>query len=328
MAHKIFITRQIPDSGIKMLLDHGFEVVVSPKDGVLDKAELISALKQGQYDAVLSLLTDHIDAEVFDAAGKQCKIFANYAVGYDNIDLAAARARDILITNTPDVLTETVAEHTFALMLAIAHRIAEADRFARAGKYKGWAPLLLLGSDIAGKTIGILGLGRIGARVAYHAVRGFDAKIIYYDVKRNEAFEKEYGAVYAEHIEELLSRSDFVSIHVPLLPTTRHLINDARLHSMKKTAYLINTSRGPIIEEAALARALKAGAIRGAALDVFENEPEIDIDLKTLDNVILTPHIASATEETRQKMSQVAASNIIEALSGRVPPSVVIAPTK
>ncbi|MEK7150600.1 MAG: D-glycerate dehydrogenase [Patescibacteria group bacterium] len=326
MAHKVFVTRKIPEAGLKMLADHGYEVTVSEKDGVMTKEELVAELKKGSYNAVLSLLTDHIDVEVFDAAGKDCKIFANYAVGYDNIDLTSARARNIMITNTPDVLTETVAEHTFALMLAIAHRVAEADRFARADKYVGWAPMLLLGNDVSHKTVGIVGLGRIGARVAHHAVRGFDARILYYDVKRNEAFEKEYGAVFAEKVEDLLARADFVSIHVPLLPTTKHLMNDARFRLMKKTAYLVNTSRGPIIEEEALVRALKGGAIRGAALDVFENEPNINDGLKTLENVIITPHIASATEETRTKMAEVAATNIVELLSGRIPPNIVALP--
>ncbi|MEK7576824.1 MAG: D-glycerate dehydrogenase [Patescibacteria group bacterium] len=326
MAHKIFVTRKIPTQGTDILTDHGFEVTVSQKDGVLTKEELIEELKKGAYSAVLSLLTDHIDAEVLDAAGKDCKIFANYAVGYDNIDLVGARARNIMITNTPDVLTETVAEHTFALMLAIAHRVAEADRFARAGKYVGWAPMLLLGNDVSHKTFGIIGLGRIGARVAHHAMRGFDAKILYYDVKRNETFEKEYGAVFVERVEDILPRADFISIHVPLLPTTKHLMNEARFSLMKKTAYLVNTSRGPIVDEEALARALKSGVIRGAALDVFEKEPSINDDLKTLENVIITPHIASATEETRTKMAEVAATNIVEVLSGRVPPNIVALP--
>jgi len=321
---KVYITRQIPDSGIKMLKNAGHEVVVSAKDGVLTKDELTSALKKDKYDAVLSLLTDHVDADVFDAAGKQCKIFANYAVGFDNIDMQAARARDVAITNTPDVLTETVAEHTFALMLAIAHRVAEADRFTRKGLYKGWAPMLLLGTDISKKTLGIVGLGRIGTRVAYHAVKGFGMNLLYYDVKRNEDFEKELGAVFEASVEDLLSLADFVSIHVPLLDSTRHLINEARLRMMKKTAYLVNTSRGPIVDERALGLALIEGTIRGAALDVFENEPNIDKRLLESENAILTPHIASATEETRQRMSEIAAQNIIEMLSGKIPPNIVI----
>ncbi|MEK7090583.1 MAG: D-glycerate dehydrogenase, partial [Patescibacteria group bacterium] len=261
--------------------------------------------------------------DVFDAAGPQCKIFANYAVGYDNVDIKAAADRNILITNTPGVLTNTVAEHAFALMLGLAHRICESDRFTRAGKYVGWAPMLLLGNDLSGKTIGIVGLGRIGSRVAHHAVSGFDAKVIYHDVKRNEDFEKEFGASYKEQIDDLLREADFVSIHVPLLDSTRHLINAERLRMMKPSAYLVNTSRGPIVDEAALVEALKANIIRGAALDVFENEPAFAPGLTDLENVILTPHTASATEETRQAMSELAARNIISALAGNEPPNLV-----
>ena len=323
MTTKVFVTRKIPDSGIALLKAAGFELVVSEKDGVLTKDELMGALKKEKYDGVLCLLTDHIDDEVFNAAGKQCKIFANYAVGFDNIDLKAARTRNIMVTNTPGVLTETVAEHTFALMLAIAHRVAEADRFTRAGKYKGWGPMLLLGSDVFGKTLGIIGLGRIGARVAHHAVRGFDMKVLYYDVQRNENFEREYGAAYRDRIETLLPDADFVSIHVPLLESTKHLMNDLRFGMMRNTAYLINTSRGPIVDEQALLRALRAGTIKGAALDVFENEPAIEPLLLELDSILLTPHIASGTIETREKMARLAANNLIEALAGRVPPNIV-----
>lgn len=323
MVTRVFVTRKIPEVGIDALKSRGYEVTVSAKEGPLTKEELISTLKGGSYKAVLCLLTDHIDKDVFDAAGKECKIFANYAVGFDNIDLATARARDIYITNTPDVLTETVAEHTFALILAIAHRISEAERFTRKGLYKGWGPMLLLGADVYGKTLGIVGLGRIGARVAHHAVRGFDMRVLYYDIKRNENFEKEYGAEFRATVEGLLPDADFVSLHVPLLPSTQYLMNDVRFAMMKQTGFLINTSRGPIVEERALLRALRGGVIKGAALDVFEHEPQIDPLLFELENILLTPHIASATNETREKMAQIAAKNIIEALSGRMPPNIV-----
>ncbi|MBI5046089.1 MAG: D-glycerate dehydrogenase [Candidatus Niyogibacteria bacterium] len=320
---KIFVTRKILDVGIEKLKSR-YEVIVNPYDKVLSKEELIAALRADKYDAVLCLLTDKIDAEVFDAAGSQCKIFANYAVGFDNIDLVAARAKNIMITNTPGVLTDTVAEHTFALMLAISHRIAEADKFTRAGKYVGWAPELLLGTNLSRKIIGVVGLGRIGSRVAHHAVHGFDARVIYHDVKRNEEFEKEFGAEFKENVEDLLRAADFVSLHVPLLPATKHLINAERLKLMKPSAYLINTSRGPVVDEAALVFALQNKIIRGAALDVFENEPKLALGLAELDNVIITPHIASATEETRSKMSEMAADNIIVALDGGVPPNLVV----
>ena len=319
---KVYITRIIPEAGIKMLKEKGYEVVVNPDDRVLTKEELITALKDQNYDALFCLLTDKIDGEVMDAFGPQLKVVANMAVGFDNIDTQKAKKRGIMITNTPGVLTDTVAEHTFTLMLSIDHRIVEADKFMRAGKYIGWAPMLMLGNDLSGKTLGVVGLGRIGSRVAHHAVKGFEMKVLYYDVNRNEEFEKEFGAVYVS-LDDLLKQSDFVSIHVPLLPITQHLINAEKLKLMKPTSYLINTSRGPIIDESALAMALANKTIKGAALDVFEFEPKITPELLPLDNVILTPHIASATEETRSKMSVLAAENIIEALEGRTSPNLL-----
>ncbi|KKS95178.1 D-glycerate dehydrogenase [Candidatus Giovannonibacteria bacterium RIFCSPLOWO2_01_FULL_43_160] len=320
---KIFVTRKIPEAGISKLKSAGYEVEINPADKVLSKDELISYLKKGKYDAALVLLTDKLDADVFQAAGPQCKIFANMAVGFDNADIEAAKKAGIMVSNTPGVLTNTVAEHTFALMLAIAHRVAEADRFTRAGKYHGWEPMMLLGTDLSCKTIGILGLGKIGSRVAYHAVKGFNAKAIYYDVKRDENFERELRATFRATPEEVLREADFVSIHVPLLPATHHLINAERLRMMKPTAYLINTSRGPVIDEKALAEALQNKIIKGAAIDVFENEPAIEPALLKLENIILTPHIASATEATRDKMTELAAENIIAALSGQTPPNLV-----
>src|SRR3989338_9116980 len=212
---KVFVTRKIPEVGIEKLKKAGYEVEVNPEDRVLKKEELISFLKKGEYDAVLALLTDKLDAEVFEAAGKHCKIFANMAVGFDNVEVLSAKKAGIMVTNTPGVLTDTVAEHTFALMLAIAHRVSEGDRFARAGKYHGWGPLLLLGEDLSHKTIGIVGLGRIGSRVAHHAAKGFDAKIIYFDVKRSEEFEKEFNAEFKENADDVFREADFVSIHVP-----------------------------------------------------------------------------------------------------------------
>ncbi len=325
---RIFVTRKIPEAGPKRLRASGHEVVVSEKDGVLTKEELIAALRAAPYDAVLCLLTDKIDDQVL-AAAPQAKIFANYAVGVDNVDLAAAKKRGIIITNTPGVLTNSVAEHTFALMMAVAKRLTEADRFTRAGEYRGWAPELFLGVDLTGKTLGIIGLGRIGARVAHHGARGFEMKIIYYDVTRNEQFEKDYQAEYKSAVDQVLSAADFVSIHVPLLDSTKHLINEARLQLMKPTAILVNTSRGPVVDETALVAALEAGTIRGAALDVFECEPAIDcnpfdhLELKAMPNVILTPHTASATGETRQAMSRLAAENILAALEGKPPPNLV-----
>lgn len=319
---KIFVTRKIPEAGIKKLLDKGYEVEISKKNGVLSKEELIWALREKEYDAVLCLLTDTIDGDVFDAAAK-AKIFANYAVGFNNIALEEAKKRGLMISNTPGVLTGTVAEHTFAMMMAIACRLVEGDRMMREGKFIGWEPELLLGTDLSGKTLGILGAGRIGGEVVRHAALGFNMKVLYYDVSQNTELEEKYGAVFCQTPEELLKESDFVSIHVPLLPSTKHLINKERLGMMKNTAYLVNTSRGPVIDENALAEALKNGVIKGAALDVFENEPMLTEGIVDLPNILLTPHIASATEETRSKMSEMAAENIIEALEGRTPPNLV-----
>jgi len=320
---KVFITRPIPEVGINMLRDKGYEVLINEKarDRAADKQEILAGVKD--IDAVLSVLTDKIDGEIMDAGLPTLKIVANYAVGFDNIDLEAAKKRRILVTNTPGVLTNTVAEHTFALMLAISHRIVEADKFSRAGLYGAWGPMLLLGSDLSGKTLGIVGLGRIGSRVAEHAVKGFGMKVLYTDVNQNPEFEKEFRIQYFENIDDMLGRCDYVSLHVPLLDSTFHLLNEERLKLMKTTSYLINTSRGPIIDEKALARALKRGWLRGAAIDVFENEPKIEPGLLKLNNIILTPHIASATEETRNAMAELAAKNIIEALEGRTPPNLV-----
>ena len=315
---KIYITRMIPETAIEMLAGKGYEVDVSKKDGALTKEELISALKEKSYDAVLCLLTDKIDGEIFDA-GSNAKIFANFAVGYNNIDTVAAKERGVTITNTPEVLTNTVAEHTFALMMAIATRIVEGDKFMRSGKFKSWEPLMLLGADLTGKTLGILGAGRIGTRVVHHGVRGFDMNAIYYDIKQNEYLEKNYGAKYCNTVEEVLRLADFVSIHVPLLPSTKHLINEERLKEMKRSAYLVNTSRGPVIDEAALVKALKENWIAGAALDVFEHEPSVASGMIELPNVVITPHIASATLKTRVKMANLAAENIIEFLEGKEP---------
>lgn len=322
---KVFITRQIPDQGIKMLQKKKYKLEIYPKNQIIPRSELLKKVKN--VDALLSLLTDKIDEELFEAAGPRLKVVANYAVGFDNIDLEAAKKHKVLVTNTPaPEVTETVAEHTFALIITLAHRIVEADKFARAGKYQGWNPNLLLGSDVYGKTLGIIGMGRIGFALAQRAVKGFKMKVLYHDIKPNLDFEKEYNSKLTD-LPTLLKQSDFVSLHVPLLPSTRHLMSREQFKLMKPTAYLINTSRGPIVDEKALLVALKKKQIAGAGLDVFECEPLIDCDisdnlaLKNFDNVILTPHIASASIETRQAMSRLAAENIIAALEGKTPPN-------
>ncbi len=313
---KVFITRRIPEVGIELLKQKKYNVKVSPHDRVLSRDEIIKMGKGS--DAILSLLTDMIDGEIMDGIGKQLKIIANYAVGYNNIDVKAAKERGIVATNTPGVLTEAVAEHTIALIFSLAERIVESDEFVRQGKFRGWEPMLFLGTSIVGKTLGILGLGRIGMEVAKRMHDGFDVKIIYYDVKRDKKTEKEWGLKYV-NFSTLLKKSDFLSVHVPLLPQTRHLIGMKELKTMKSGSYLINTSRGPVVDEKALVLALKNNIIKGAALDVFEWEPKLAPGLAKLQNTVLTPHIASATEETRDKMAEMAAKNIIAVLSGGKP---------
>lgn len=316
---KVFITRQIPKVGIKLLKDKGWEVSVGP-EGSISREELLEGVKE--VDAILSVLTEKIDGEVMDAAGSQLKIVANYAVGYNNIDVAEAKKREVAVSNTPGVLTDTVADHAVGLILAVAQRIVEADKYTRAGEYKAWGPKLFLGGDIKGKTLGIIGLGRIGFAVAERLMKGFEMKIIYYDIKQNEELEKEHNLEYRE-IGDLLKEADFVSLHTALTDETKHLINAERLGLMKSSAYLVNTSRGPIIDEKALVEILKNKGIAGAALDVFENEPELSPGLAELDNVILTPHIASATIGTRNKMAEMAANNIIAKIEGQTPPNLV-----
>ncbi len=322
MPKKIYITRNIPDNGISMLREKGFEIDINPDNRILSKSELVDSLKAKPYDAVLCLLTDTIDAEIFDAC-PTAKIFANYAVGFNNFNLADAKSRGVTVTNTPGGLTNTVAEHTIALMMTLASRIVEGDKYMREGKYNGWDPMLLLGRDLGGLTLGILGTGHIGSRVAHIASNGLGMKVAYYDIARNDRLEQECHAEICNNIEDVLKVSDAVSIHVPLLDSTKHLINADRLKMMKPTAYLLNTSRGPVIDEVALVEALQNKVIAGAGLDVFENEPKLAPGLAELPNVVLTPHIASGTESTRQDMSRMAATNLIEFLEGRVPPNSV-----
>lgn len=318
---RIFITREIPEPAERMLADAGHEVVVGSKKG-LSKEDLISALKEQSYDAVLPLLTDTIDADVLEAMG-EVKVIANYAVGYDNIDIEQAHKRGITVTNTPDVLTESVAEHTIALLFAIARRIVESDAFVRAGKYTGWEPDLLLGANLEGKTLGVLGAGRIGTRVAEIAHKGLGMNVIYYDLTQNTEIEDAADAKFSASLDEVLSQADAVTVHVPLVDATHHLIGAEQLAKMKDSAFLINTSRGEVVDEQALVSALSEGTIAGAALDVFENEPELATGLAELSNVILTPHTASAAIETRSAMAQLAAENIIAVLSGDEPPTAV-----
>ncbi len=312
---KVFIARKIDEAGLEMLSQvKSLKVVINEKDDVLTKEELIKQAKGSE--AIISLLTDKIDGEVMDAVGGQLKIIANYAVGYDNINLEEARKRNIVVTNTPEIMTQAVAEHAMALMLSCARRLVEGDRFVREGKYKRWEPDLLLGPEVAGKTLGIVGIGRIGSALAYIGYHGFGMKVLYSDINRNEEIERNLQADHVS-LHTLLEKSDFVSIHVPLLPSTEHLIGREELKLMKKSAILVNTSRGPVVDEKALADGLEEKEIFAAGIDVFEFEPKPVEKLLKLDNIVMTPHIASATHEARKSMSQCACKNVIEVLSGR-----------
>jgi glyoxylate reductase len=315
---RILVTRTLPEPAAQKLSACGDVHSWTSKDH-MPKAEIVRCLPDKQ--AIICLLTETIDEEVL-SAGRELKIVANIAVGYNNIDVAAATRRRIAVTNTPRVLDETTADLAFALLLAIARRLGEAERFLRAGLFKGWDLDLMLGVDVYQKTLGVVGFGRIGRAVARRA-QGFSMPVLYTDGSR--APEEVERALHATRVnlETLLREADFVSLHVPLLPGTRHLIGKRQLDLMKPTACLVNNSRGPVVDEAALAEALAAGKIRGAALDVFENEPEVHPKLLKLENVVLVPHIGSASVETRLKMAMIAVENVVEALHGRKPPNIV-----
>lgn len=318
MKPKLLVTRRIPDEGMK-ILEGKFELDINEEDRVLTKKELIKKIKG--KDAMLCLLTDTIDKDVI-AANPKLKVISNYAVGFNNVDVATATKHKIPVTNTPGVLTETTADLAFTLLMTIARRVVEADKFARAGKFHGWAPMMFLGQDIYGKTLGIIGSGRIGVAVAKRAAKGFGMKVLYNDIVKNEELEKELSAKFVDK-ETLLKESDFVSVHVPLNEETKHLISEKEINLMKSTACLINTSRGPVVDEAALAKVLKEKKIFGAALDVYEEEPRIHPGLIGLDNVVIVPHIASASVETRGKMAEMAAKNLILVFEGKKPLSIV-----
>jgi len=314
---KVYVTRLIPDDGMKLLYEK-CEVTLNPNDRVATREELLAGVK-GQ-DAMLCLLTDKIDAEIMDA-NPNLKIIANYAVGYNNIDVAAATQRGIPVSNTPGVLTDTTADLAWTLIMATARRAVEGDKFTRAGKFKGWGPMLLLGQDVHHKTLGIVGFGRIGQAVAKRAT-GFDMKILYYDKFKMPEVAAKFGAEYCE-LDELLQRADIITLHCDLNESTFHLIGEREFGMMKKTAYLINTSRGPVVDEKALVKALQNNMIAGAGLDVYEDEPALAPGLAELDNAVLLPHIASATRETRGAMARIAAENVLAALEGRKPPTIV-----
>lgn len=318
MKPSVLVTRRLPQPALDMLEEY-CTVTLNPHDRALTRSELMNEVKGKQ--GLLCLLTDTVDAELMDA-GSELEIIANYAVGFDNIDLDAATRRKIPVTNTPGVLTDTTADLAWALILAAARRIAEADKFTREGKFKEWGPMLILGRDVHGATLGIIGLGRIGSAVARRAM-GFDMQVLYADATRaEEKLERELKVTFVTK-EELLRQADFVTVHVPLSDQTKHFIGKDELRMMKKTAFLINTSRGPVIDERALVDALKREEIAGAGLDVYESEPELAPGLADLENVVLLPHIGSASVETRTKMALIAAENLLAVLQGKRPPNIV-----
>lgn len=317
---KIFVTRKIPGKALDRLINSGHEVAVSEFDRPLEEAELVEAVRD--MDALLTLLTDRVDGDLMDATGPQLKVVSNYAVGIDNIDIQAATDRGIVVTNTPaDEINEAVAEHTWALILALARRIVEADEATRKGAYKGWEPNIFLGRTLLGKTLGIIGLGRIGSMVARRAA-GYQMQILYYKRNRDEEKEKELGVEYAD-LDTLLGKSDFLTLHIPLTEETRHMVNKEMLAKMKKGAFIINTARGSVVDEHDLVEALRSGHLAGAALDVFDNEPNINPELIGMENTILTPHIASATWEAREKYGQLTVDAILDTLDGKKPQNLV-----
>ena len=312
MALKVLVTREIPAAGLRPL--EGFDVTVL-SEAPPERGELLKAARGAE--GVLSTVTERIDAEFMDAAGEGLKVVANMAVGYDNVDVEAATERAIVVTNTPGVLDETTADVAFLLLLAAARRLGESERILRAGKWKWWGPKLFMGPDVWGKRLGIIGLGRIGHAVARRA-RGFGMEILYHNRSRKPEAEEELAASYLD-LDELLETADFVSIHTPLTDETHHLIGAEELEKMKPEAVLVNTSRGPVVDEGALADALAEGRIFAAGLDVYEREPEVHPRLLELENAVLAPHIGSGSIETRAKMATLAAENLAAVLRGEGP---------
>ncbi|HET6371229.1 MAG TPA: D-glycerate dehydrogenase [Nitrospiria bacterium] len=318
---KILLTRTLPEA-IQKKIARRFNLVLNKQDRPLTRNEIIRKIKN--CDGVISMLSDPIDSKVMDNSPR-LKIIANYAVGYNNIDLAAARLRGITVTHTPGILTETTADLTFALLLAVARNIVQADNYVRKRKWTGWAPTLYLGTDLFGKTIGIIGMGRIGKSVARRA-SGFSMRVLYHSRKRlNTMEENELRATYAD-LETLFKESDFISLHLPFTSESRHLIGKRAFSKMKESVLLINTARGPIVDEAALVQALKTKRIAGAGLDVYEEEPRLHPELYKLSNVVLLPHIGSASEETRIRMGEMVLQDLLSVLSGNRPIHPVLAP--
>ncbi len=319
MSPRVLVSRRLPEAGLAPLREAGLDVDVYDGDTPIPRGELLARVEGA--DGIVTLMSERVDDELLKAAGPQLKVVANYAVGYDNIDLEACSRHGVVATNTPDVLSDTTADMAFALLLAVARRIRSGDSLVRSGDWTGWEPEQLLGAQVTGATLGIVGMGRIGRALARRA-RGFDMRLLYHNRRADPEAERELGATYAA-LDELLGASDFVSLHAPLTPETRHLIGGRELRAMKKTAVLINTARGPVVDETALVSALRDGTIAGAGLDVFEHEPEVHPGLLDLDNVVLTPHLGSATLETRTAMALLCSHAVLAVLAGRKPENVI-----
>lgn len=316
---KVLVTRPIMDEPTRVLRER-CDATIHENEFGIPREDLLQVVKG--MDAVITMLTEKVDAELLTAAGPQLKIVANHAVGFDNVNLADCTASGVMATNTPDVLTETTADTAWALMMAAARRLGEGERFLRARKPWIWGPLMMLGQDVHHKTLGIVGFGRIGQAMARRA-QGFGMRAIYYDVFRPpREVEEQYATEYRE-FEDLLAEADFLTIHVALTPETRHLFGAEQFRKMKSTAVLVNSSRGPVIDETALAAALKSGEIFGAGLDVFEKEPEVHEELLELENVVIIPHLGSATIDTRKAMGMLAVENVFAALDGLRPPTLL-----
>lgn len=310
---RVYITRKVPVIPVELLQEH-FEVEINPENRTLTKEELIENLRN--KDAVLTQLADKIDKEVLENA-PNLKVIANFAVGFNNIDIDEATKRGIHVSNTPGVLSDTTAELAWALLFAVTRRICEGDRYVREGKWNSFSPSLLLGQDVTGKTLGVIGAGRIGKAFVRKSL-GFDMKVLYHNRSRDMELEEKYNAKYVDK-ETLLKEADFISLHVPLTNETKYMLGEKEFKLMKNTAIIINTARGPVIDEKALVKALKEREIWGAGLDVFENEPKVEEELKNLDNVVILPHIGSASNETRTKMGEMTVENIMRVLNGEAP---------
>ncbi len=315
----MFVARRLPEAGLAPLREAGLHVDVHHSEEPITRQELLS--RAAGAHALITLMSERVDDALLDAAGPQLKVVANFAVGYDNIDVPACRRRGVVATNTPGVLDDATADMAFALLLAVARRLPEGEALVRSGAWTGWRPEQLLGAHVTGATIGIVGLGRIGRAVARRA-RGFDMRLLYHNRRPDPAAERELNARY-ETMDELLSQSDFVSLHVPLTAETRHLIGQRELALMKPTAVLVNTARGPVVDEAALVSALQGGSIAGAGLDVYEDEPAVDPGLLGLQNVVLAPHLGSATRETRTAMARLCSEAVLAVLAGREPANAI-----